>query len=97
MNVDSVNSVESALRSKPHDHPVLQFMAQAGMEPGDSISCDAALHYGIGIGLTLEDMEKALREANAKGWIIPSDRHIDLTAVGYLLLYPANDNPLARR
>jgi len=93
MDLYSVNSVEDALSGKPHAHPVLRFMAKAGMRAGDSVSVEALMYYGTELGFETDHIEQALVQASAKGWIFPSDNQIHLTALGYLLLYPANDNP----
>ena len=92
MNLSFVDSGETALSAKPHNHPVLKFMAKAGMRQGESVSVEALIDYGTDLGFELEHMEQALIQASAKGWIFPSDQQIHLTALGYLLLYPANDN-----
>lgn len=81
----------------PPTHPVLRFMAKAGMYIGDGVPIDAIVDYGITMGLSLEEIEAALIQANSQGWITAVEKNVHLTRSGYVLLHPANDNPSPKR
>ena len=83
---------ESIVETNQHGHLVLECMQLLDMEAGDRISVDDLAEYAFGKGVGLDDLENAILHASANGWIHTTDDQVYLTAGGYKLLNPANDN-----
>jgi hypothetical protein len=75
-----------------HGHLVLECMQLLDMEAGDRVSIDDLAEYAFGKGVGLDELENAIIHAGSNGWIHAADEQIYLTASGYKLLNPANDN-----
>ena len=83
---------ESILETNQHGHLVLECMQRLDMEIGDRISVDDLAEYAFAKGVELDELENAIIHANSNGWIRAEGDQVYLTADGYKLLNPANDN-----
>lgn len=86
------NQPESIVETNQHGHLVLECMQRLDMEAGDRISVDDLAEYAFGKGVGLDELENAIIHASSNGWIHTTDDQVYLTAGGYKLLNPANDN-----
>jgi hypothetical protein len=83
---------ESIVETNKHGHLVLECMQLLDMEAGDRVSVDDLAEYAFGKGVGLDELENAIIHASLNGWIHTTDDQVYLTAGGYKLLNPANDN-----
>jgi hypothetical protein len=83
---------ESIVETNQHGHLVLECMQLLDMEAGDRVSVDDLAEYAFGKGVGLDELENAIIHASSNGWIHTTDDQVYLTAGGYKLLNPANDN-----
>ena len=83
---------ETIVETDQHGHLVLECMQLLDMEAGDHVSVDDLAEYAFGKGVGLDELENAIIHACSNGWIHTVDDQVYLTAGGYKLLKPANDN-----
>lgn len=80
------------METNQHGHLVLECMQRLDMEVGDRVSVDDLAEYAFSKGVGLDELENAIIHASSNGWIRVADDQVYLTADGYKLLNPANDN-----
>lgn len=71
---------------------ILELLSSLNMRIGDAAKIDHLMNLAVDAGGSLDEFENAIINASSNGWILIADENVHLTADGFTLIFPANDN-----